>query len=136
MNRLNRYALSILGLSVMLAIIAGVNATPTQASGSAPVTVVNTPLPVTGTVDIGNTPLPVTIAGDTTVSGTVKTQDVDNPARQPWQHKFTLPVSEGTVVTCDSADVPAGKLLVIEYVSANEDLLPSAILTHLDVTTT
>ena len=62
MNRLNRYALSLLALSVTLAIIAGVNATPTQASGSAPVTVVNTPLPVTGnatvsgTVNIGNTP--------------------------------------------------------------------------------
>lgn len=46
MNRLNRYALSLLALSVTLAIIAGVNATPTQASGSAPVTVLNTPLPV------------------------------------------------------------------------------------------
>ena len=62
MNRLNRYALSLLALSVTFAIIAGVNATPTQASGSAPVTVVNTPLPVTGnatvsgTVNIGNTP--------------------------------------------------------------------------------
>ena len=58
MNRLNRYALSILALSVMLAIIAGVNATPTQAG---PV--------VSGTVNIGNTPLPIT--GNATVSGTV-----------------------------------------------------------------
>jgi hypothetical protein len=125
MNRLKNYAWSLLGLSVLIAILAGINATPTHAG---PV--------VSGTVNIGNTPLPVTIAGDTTINGTVKIQDVDNPARQPWQHRFSLGVATGTVVSCDSADVPAGKLLVIEYVSANEDLLPDAIMTHLDVITT
>ena len=133
MNRLNRYALSILGLSVMIAIMAGVNATPTQAGPTVTgtVNIGNTPLPITGTVNIGNTPLPVALP-DTTLA----VRDADNPARQPWQHRFNLGVTTGTVVTCDSADVPAGKLLVIEYVSANEDLLPDAIMTHLDVITT
>jgi hypothetical protein len=99
MNRLNRYALSLLGLSVLLAIIAGLNATPTQAG---PV--------VSGTVNIGNTPLPVTIAGDTNINGTVKVQDVDNPARHPFQRRV--------FVTSDSDQftVPSGKRLVIEYV--------------------
>jgi hypothetical protein len=139
MNRLNRYALSVLALSAMVAILAGVNATPTQAGPtvSGTVNIGNTPLPITGnttvsgTVNIGNTPLPVALP-DTPL--TVK--DADNPARQPWQHRFNLPVFTGTVVTCDTADVPAGKMLVIEYVSANEDLLPDAIMTHLDVITT
>ncbi|MBZ5567883.1 MAG: hypothetical protein LAN64_08540 [Acidobacteriia bacterium] len=69
MNRLNRYAVSILGLSVMVAIIAGVNATPTQAGPtvSGIVNIGNTPLPVTLPesplpVTIGNTPVPVTLA--------------------------------------------------------------------------
>jgi len=58
------------------------------------VNVVNTPLPVTGTISVGNlgdSPLPV--------------RDVDNPARQP--------VHFGSKYT-----VPAGKRLVIEYISA------------------
>jgi len=58
------------------------------------VNVVNTPLPVTGTISVGNlgdSPLPV--------------RDVDNPTRQP--------VHFGIQYT-----VPAGKRLVIEYISA------------------
>jgi hypothetical protein len=74
-----------------------------QKAGAAPppatldVKVVNSPseaVPVTGTVNVGNlgaVPLPV--------------RDVDGPARQPVQFR-------------DSYVVPAGKRLVIEYISA------------------
>jgi hypothetical protein len=72
------------------------------------VKVVNTesePVPVTGTVSVSNlggTPLPV--------------RDVDNPARQPFQASIIEPPL-GTPNPVFFT-VPAGKRLVIEYVSA------------------
>jgi hypothetical protein len=123
MNRLNRYALSILALSVMIAIIAGVNATPTHAG---PV--------VTGTVNIGNVPLPVTIAGDTTVSGTVKTQDVDNPARNAFQAQVCT-IGFPSCDTFGQVSVPAGKRWVIEYVSGTCDIPSRDTLVEVSVAT-
>jgi hypothetical protein len=70
------------------------------------VNVVNTPLPVTGTVSVsnlGDAPLPV--------------RDVDNPARQPIQANIIeVPPQIPNPVLFT---VPAGKRLVIEYVSAD-----------------
>ena len=79
-------------------------------SGNAPppfnVNVVNTPLPVTGTINVGNlgdSPLPV--------------RDVDNPARQPIQANIIeVPPQIPNPILFT---VPAGKRLVIEYVSAD-----------------
>ena len=100
------------GLALIVGLAALFTPTSTQGqgkSGNAPpardVIVVNTPLPVTGTVSVsnlGSNPLPV--------------RDVDNPARQPFQATLEEPPvgAPPRVVT-----VPAGKRLVIEYVSAN-----------------
>lgn len=79
-------------------------------SGNAPppfnVNVVNTPLPVTGTINVGNlgdSPLPV--------------RDVDNPARQPIQANIIeVPPQIPNPILFT---VPAGKRMVIEYVSAD-----------------
>jgi hypothetical protein len=80
------------------------------------VNVVNTPLPVTGTISVGNlgdSPLPV--------------RDVDNPARQPVQFKLGA---------TDSYTVPNGKRLVIEYVSAEIFSFSSCTLTVARLKTT
>jgi hypothetical protein len=74
-----------------------------QPHGSAPVTVVNTPLPVTGNILIdNNTPIPV--------------RDVDSPALQPFRTSLNMSVTalnqQGLLGT-----VPAGKRLVLEHVS-------------------
>jgi hypothetical protein len=79
---------------------------PTPIPPPVNVNVVNTPLPVTGTISVGNlgdSPLPV--------------RDVDNPARQPVS--ATANCSESTGTNCEATiySVPAGKRLVIEYVS-------------------
>lgn len=75
------------------------------------VQVVNTPLPVTGTVSVsnlGSSPLPV--------------RDLDNPAFQPFMSALNVLISpgpSGTFVKIPFGDkVPAGKRLVIEHVSA------------------
>ena len=146
MNRLNRYALSLLALSVMIAIIAGVNATPTQASGSAPVTVVNTPLPVTGNVtaaqsgpwnvNIDNTP-GVNIANMPAVSLApgASIRDADNPARQPFQIALLVQLDPGVAVADNLFPVPDGKRLVIEYVSGFGEIPIGQSLTNVSVST-
>jgi hypothetical protein len=65
------------------------------------VNVVNTPLPVTGTIEVGNpgnSPLPV--------------RDVDAASRQPFQAEFHIPLFDVPRI-----QVPAGKRLVFEFVS-------------------
>jgi len=98
------------GVVLLLGAIALV--TPRLASGQKPdapggsnkppqdVNVVNTPLPVTGTVAIeipSDSPLPV--------------RDVDTFSRQPFHRRIQIPAveSQGTI------EVPAGKRLVLEY---------------------
>jgi hypothetical protein len=72
---------------------------------STPVTVVNTPLPVTGTISIGNLPVPLEVTGTVQVSGT----------EEPWRFRGACT----TAGVCGAGDytVPTGKRLVIEYVS-------------------
>ena len=95
-----RFARS-LGLAAVAVVIASVSgsisAAPPDTAGSAPVTVVNTPLPVTVTA-----PLPV----------------MDVSARTPFQALLCTPGCQGgTNDPTRTVHVPAGVLLVIEYVS-------------------
>lgn len=70
------------------------------------VNVVNTPLPVTGTVSVSNL-----------ASSPLTVSDVDNPARQPLQANIIeVPPQIPNPILFT---VPAGKRLVIEYVSAD-----------------
>lgn len=81
-------------------------------SGNAPppfdVNVVNTPLPVTGTVSVsnlGDAPLPV--------------QDVDSPGRQPVTAEGSC---SGSGCTATVYTVPAGKRLIVEYASLTANI--------------
>ena len=75
---------------------------PNAPGGNKPaqdVNVVNTPLPVTGTITVGNTsPVPV--------------RDVDVASRQPFQARYTVPLADVPRI-----QVPLGKRLVFEFIS-------------------
>ena len=116
MSKLKNSLIATLGLLATLGTVAVLTprsaigqkaaASPTTIPPPLNVNVVNTPLPVTGTINVGNlgdAPLPV--------------RDVENPARQPVQFEFN---------GLNDYQVPAGKRLVIEYVSAELNSLASA----------
>ena len=114
MFKLKQSLIAFAGLSLLAGIFAAVTPltgqSQTDTVGPArPVLVVNSqsePVPVTGTVSVSNlggAPLPV--------------RDVDNPARQPFQANIIdIPIGLPNPVFFT---VPAGKRLVIEYVSAD-----------------
>jgi len=76
--------------------------------GTPDVNVVNTP-----TVQVGNS-----------AASPVQTRDVDNPARQRWQGSaqvlFNFPDTQ--LVTTFGPAIPAGKVFVIEYITAHGSL--------------
>ncbi len=78
-------------------------------------------------------PTPVTVVNGTATP--VPVTDVDNPARQPFQHPFNFtfdPTQGGNGTTFV---VPSGKRLVIEYASATIGLERGAIVDVLVATT-
>ena len=110
-----KFKQSLLAFACLLALVAAVALlTPRTGLGQKPtpippaqnVNVVNTPLPVTGTVSVanlGSNPLPV--------------RDVDNPARQPFTFRSAGLAFGGGANTSASFVAPAGKRLVVEQVS-------------------
>lgn len=72
-------------------------------------------------VQVTNTPLP--------------TINTDNPARQPFQYTLT-PGSATSSSATDSYSVPAGKRLVIEYISAQLTQYPASGYGYLYLITT
>src|SRR5215813_10015988 len=71
------------------------------------------------TVTINSAQLPLPVTANVTASGTIKTQDVDNPARHAFQFSFSQ-------VNGSSFVVPAGQQLTIETASARCTLDPPA----------
>lgn len=65
-------------------------------------------------VDITNTP---SVQVGNTATNPVQVRDVDSPARQPFQKGIAVTIPAGTGFESAFFQVPAGKRLVIEYVS-------------------
>jgi hypothetical protein len=126
---------NILSLVLCVSFLAALSA-PTKTSAADPgpaaginVHVVNTPLPVQGTVNVGNFPASSTVSGSVSITGTpdvkvtntasapVLTRDVDNPALQPFQNVRVISTPAGLLGGDETFTVPAGKRLVIEFVS-------------------
>lgn len=105
------------GAFVLAAHVTGLGQNPKPTPAPVNVTVVNTPsqpVPVTGTVNVGNlgsSPLPVTgtVGVENAAGGSLLTRNLDSPTRQRVFHSF---YSQDTGYI-----VPAGKLLVIDYIS-------------------
>lgn len=112
--------------------------TPVQAAGSAPVTIQNTPLPVsltgTGTiagtvnaaqsgswsVGVNNFPaFPATQNVNVTNTMPVPVTAADNPAFHPMQEYAEGTFDSGGLCTTTLATIGSGKRLVIEYASAH-----------------
>lgn len=134
------------------------NASPSQAAGNQatpalptvapqPVKVVNTPLPVQGTVgaqqngtwNVGITGGPVTVSNVLDASSNpvpIVVRDADNPARQPFTATCALApdtafatagFAENCAITGNYPRVPPNKRLVIEYVSVHAVFVPGQL---------
>jgi len=122
----------------LIAILAGsFNPQAANGSGSAPVMVINTPLPVqgavsvnnfpssqpvSGTVNVGNFPSVLPVSFSNTSSAPLFTRDADNPAHNHFVHFFscTTPLPE---TLCDDVfTLPSNRELVIETVTVFANL--------------
>jgi len=129
-----------LGIGILAAVFAAISNDTSAASGSAPVTVTNVPLPVQGSISVGNTPnvnianaaVPVqgtvnvgntanvnvantpTVAVGNPATSPVLMRDTEQPARSPFQVGGNSPIDCGPT---GIFSVPSGKEAVIEYLS-------------------
>lgn len=110
MKKLGKFSLIALGLGIFVAALSTIPSRPVSgAQGPDPVIVTNTPLFM---------------------------RDVDNPARQPFQMGFPFTMNSGTQQVFQSFTVPAGKRLVIEYVSMGSGSVPVGQHLFIIITTT
>src|SRR5437660_8072703 len=88
--------------------------------------------PSPSNVNVVNTPN-VNVVNTTT--SPVPVRDVDNPARQPFQAEAVGGFADGASTTGDIpiTRVPAGKLLIIEYVCVFGRMLPNQKLNFVSV---
>ena len=118
-----RNIISIAIISLMLGCFALLPATQAgsqpQSPGTQNVNVVNTP-----NVNVVNT-----------IASSVPVRDVDNPTRQPFHAEVVGGFADGASTTGDItiATVPAGKRLIIEYVSGFGEMLGNDSLVSLAV---
>ena len=113
MKKLCNLMVLALGFGVLAAVLGVSTSGPVGAQSPGPpgglgVNVLNTPLPVSGTVGIsGNT-----------ATNPLLVRDMDNPARMPYTDALSVAIGNGSSGnTFNFAMVPSGKLLVIEFVS-------------------
>jgi len=114
-------ALSGIGVSLLVSNPAPA-APPPPPPPSIPVTVINSPLPVQGTVAVSSMPA---IPLSNTATTPVYVRDVDNSALQPFVRECLLDalnISGGSFPSCQMAGPPAGKRFVIESISAELEL--------------
>jgi len=91
--------------------------------------IVNTetePVPVTGAVNIrnlGDQPIPVvgTVSVSNLGNTTLLVRDAEQ--RTPFQHEFNLSIPIGSFARTITIPIPAGKMLVVEHVSGNANVV-------------
>jgi hypothetical protein len=144
MNISRKFGVTVAGAVLLAVGIEGAVPKRTPGSVAAAVSVVNTPLPVTGnvnatisgtpTVNVGSAPpVNVNFPNSIGINGPVGVenpkgafnlplpliqQDFENPARSAFQASCTAACVNG-FLTCDLANIPSTKTLVIETVSAS-----------------
>ena len=95
---------------------------PVGGAESKEVTVINTPLPVQGTVNVGNFPAVNAVTGSVSITGTPNVSVVNAPsspvpvrnADDPDRNGFQATCLSSTTNFCTLTTVPAGKVLVIQ----------------------
>lgn len=122
MNHPSTSLLSLLACAAALTVLpAAVHAqgSPTGLPSALNVTVKNTPLPVTGTIN-GQ----VTVANS--LANPVPTRDVNNPARSPYLFSAACESNNSNGCNVTTPPVPAGKRLVLQHVNGSMQLLNAA----------
>jgi hypothetical protein len=118
MNNFKKYLITAISFALLIGAFVFSGPLAGNSYGAAPpgeVKVVNTSAQPVPTV-VTNTP---TMKIKTDADNPVFVQDVDSPARQAFQQKLNFNLADGFSEVCmPIATVPAGKRLVIEYVSA------------------
>jgi hypothetical protein len=135
MNNFKKYLITAISFVMLLAAFVFSGPLAGSSFGAPPpgeVKVINTSTQPVPTV-ITNTP---TTKIKTDADNPIFVQDVDNPARQPFQQKMNFNLADGFSEVCmPIATVPAGKRLVIEYVSAKVNIPGGQKLRALNVFT-
>ena len=123
MKDLGKLLLLTLGMGLLAAALGQITPHNAQADPIKPVTVVNTPLPITGNVNVTNNPLNVSFNGmaqpvlvANTAGSPAFVRAVDSPARQPFQASVTINIADGAFFSGEVTGftVPAGKRLILE----------------------
>jgi hypothetical protein len=158
-----RIILLVASLGVGFAALSSVHTRPASAAGSAPVTVMNTPLPVQGSVSVNNFPATQTVSGTVSVGNTPNVNlantptvnlaggssvNVSNPldsqsnptplvtleAAQPYEDSCDVGLPPGGQVgVCIFNAAPTGKRLVIQEVDVSLVVDPGLRPTYLSV---
>lgn len=104
-----------------------------QASGSGPpnglnVNVLNTPLPVTGTVSgqVSVVGMPNVVVTNTPATA-VPTRDLNSPARQPYMFSGSCESNNSNSCQIRTPPVPAGKRLVLQQVNGSMQLFGNSL---------
>lgn len=127
MNTAKSYLSATLGLVMLASIIAFSlpqtgHSSAAAAAGEKDVRVVNTaaeavPVAILGTPGVNITNSPTVQVGNGT-SNPVMVRDVDRHAREPFQFEVAVAGSLGATIMSDPMPIPAGKIAVIENISA------------------
>lgn len=143
MKKTKSYFLAVLSVGILVGSLVLSGAYSSQAAPGPPqqdVNVINNP----------DHPVPTRAQGTTAINGTVQAEqsgnwnvaitgtptvqlgntsdnpvwvrDVDNPARQPFSQNLTLTLPQGQQLGLIGFQVPDGKRLVIEFISANSEV--------------
>ena len=134
MTRFRNYLLAAVGFAILTGglLVTGPSTSRAQAKAFDDVRVINTPAEAVPTAAQGTT----AISGDVTVVNTpnvlvgntaaapVLARDVDNPARTPWQMSAQVTFASPSFqeVATFNPPIPAGKVFVIEFATAQANL--------------
>lgn len=134
MNKLTRILLMAVSFSLFAIGFGSLAGRPAVASGSAPVMVTNTPLPVQGMIGVNNFPTNQAVSGTVNVGNFPPVQpvsfsnsgasplyvrDVDGPAHHPFAAADVCQSSPGFSCSDSAISVPSGTELVIETVGVS-----------------
>jgi hypothetical protein len=131
MKKLTKVVFGLVGFALLAVAFAPLTERHAIASGSAPVSVINVPLPVQGTVSVGNTPN-VHVANTPSVNVSNTTLPVTNPLdsfshpvpllvstdAQPYESSCVISGTQDFNASCTFDAVTTGKRLVIREFSA------------------
>src|SRR5258707_2045065 len=119
MTRVWQLLIVVLGFGLLAGLIGVSQSGPAEAAGAAPVSVVNPPLPVTGTVNATQSG-PWNVGISNAAMSPVPVRDVESPLRREVSFgHFACAMAPGDFFCSNAFTVPSGERFVIELASAD-----------------